>query len=363
MFSNAQALISGRLHHVAGAQIQQILICVIGGILGVQCAWAAGEQQVVAAIPQPPESRALLPAPLPNVVMVKVVDGRLSVPLGGWGGQRLIQAKTDPEKFRGYLRAVKQRGLNCVRPLFHPPDAAKANDAEWARFDWEAMDRAVAMTQEEGLYFLVDYHNWLVNDTIHVHEQEWLRTWGWMINRYKDYHHLIFEGYNEPQNQCACIAEHYQKWVTLVRSQGAQQLCVVSPFWGNFFRIKDPAANWAQCRHHYFQPQNSPSAEKARAEADWQLANISNKNSAASAVQQLGCGFFMTEGGIEGKPKSEAEKAALVAGVQRAVEVCEQHGYGWCLWAHGDWANGFDTYGAQIKTSVSYPLITGKNSR
>ena len=60
---------------------------------------------------------------------------------------------------------------------------AKPNDAEWARYDWEAMDQAVAMTQEEGLYFLVDYHNWLVNDTIHVHEQEWLRTWGWIINR------------------------------------------------------------------------------------------------------------------------------------------------------------------------------------
>ena len=38
--------------------------------------------------------------------MVQVVNGRLNVPLGGWGGQRLIQAKTDPEKFRGYLRAA-----------------------------------------------------------------------------------------------------------------------------------------------------------------------------------------------------------------------------------------------------------------
>ena len=45
---------------------------------------------------------------------------------------------------------------------------------------------------------LVDYHNWLVNDTIHAHEQEWLQVWGWIAGRYKDYHHLIFEGYNEP---------------------------------------------------------------------------------------------------------------------------------------------------------------------
>ena len=326
------------------------LAVVVGGILGLRCASGASEAQTAVAILPPPESRALLPKPLSNVVMVKVVDGRLNVPLGGWGGQRLIQAKTDP------------RGLNCVRPLFHPPNAAKPNDAEWARFDWEAMDLAVAMTQEEGLYFLVDYHNWLVNDTIHVHEQDWLRTWGWIINRYKDYHHLIFEGFNEPQTQCACIAEHYQKWVSLMRSQGAQQLCVVSPFWGQYFRIEDPAGNWAQCRHHYFSPQNSPSAKKARGEADWQLANTANKNSAAAAVRQFGCGFFMTEGGIEGKPKSETEKASEMDGVQRAIEICEQHGYGWCLWAHGDWADGFDTYGAQIKTKVKYPLITGKNS-
>lgn len=35
--------------------------------------------------------------------MVRVKNGRLNVPLGGWGGQRLIQAKTDPEKFRARL--------------------------------------------------------------------------------------------------------------------------------------------------------------------------------------------------------------------------------------------------------------------
>ena len=127
-----------------------------------------------APIPPPPADRSGLPAPLESVVLVRVENGRLNVPLGGWGGQRLIQAKTDPEKFRSYLRALKGRGLNCARPLFHPPNAAKKNDAEWARFDWEAMDRAVAITQEEGVYFLVDYHNWQVNDTIHADEATWL---------------------------------------------------------------------------------------------------------------------------------------------------------------------------------------------
>ncbi len=344
-------------------RISQVFVLVAVGMLRVQCACGAGVAKAAPPIPPPPETRALLPVPLPNVVMVKVVGARLNVPLGGWGGQRLIEAKSDPEKFRGYVRAVKQRGLNCVRPLFHPPNAARANDAEWARFDWQAMDRAVAMTQEEGLYFLVDYHNWLVNDTIHTHEQEWLQTWGWIANRYKDYHHLIFEGFNEPQNQCPCVAEHYQKWINLVRAHGARQLCVVSPFWSQYFSIKDPAANWAQCRHHYFSAQNSPSVERARAEAEWQLANISNKNSVASAVQQFGCGFFMTEGGIGSKPKNEAEKASEMAGVQRAIDICDQNGYGWCLWAHGDWADGFETYGAQIKCSLNYPLITGKTSR
>jgi hypothetical protein len=29
-------------------------------------------------------------------------------------------------------------------------------------------------------------------------------------------------------------------------------MCVVSLFWGKYFPIKDPARNWAQCRHHYF---------------------------------------------------------------------------------------------------------------
>ncbi len=68
----------------------------------------------------------------------------------------------------------------------------------------------------------------------------------------------------------------------------------------------------------------------------------------------------MTEGGIEGKAQTEPEKKARLAGVQRAVELCEEHGYGWCLWPQGDWANGFDTYGAKLKTRAAYPLITGK---
>jgi len=225
------------------------------------------------------------------------------------------------------------------------------------------MDRAVAITQEEGVYFLVDYHNWLVNDTLHVSEAEWLQTWGWITDRYRDYAHLIFEGFNEPQKQCPCLVEHYQKWIDLARSKGARQMCVVSPFWGQYFAVKDPANNWAQCRHHYFQPKNGASPEKARGEAEWQLASLQNKNSAASAVQQFGCGFFMTEGGLEGKAGSDQEQAARIAGVQRVVELCEQRGYGWCLWAHGDWSNGFDTYGAQIKTRVKYPLITGTARR
>ena len=50
---------------------------------------------------------------------------------------------------------------------------------------------------------------------------------------------------------------------------------------------------------------------------------------------------------------------SVLAGIQRMVELCEQRGYGWCLSVHGDWANGFDTIGAKIKTTISYPLITG----
>jgi hypothetical protein len=336
----------------------QVLPIVLAATAFVQFPTSGAES--APPIPPPPQDRSLLPAPRDEVVMVRTVKGQLNVPLGGWGGQRLIQAKTDPEKFRGYVRAVKVRGLNCVRPLFHPPNAAKANDAIWARFDWEAMDRAVAITQEEGVYLLVDYHNWLVNDTVHAHEKEWLQTWGWIVSRYKDYRHLIFEGYNEPQYNCPCLTEHYQKWVDLVRAQGGRQMCVVSPFWGKYFAIKDPANNWAQCRHHYFTTNNASTPEKARSEASWQLANLQNKDSAASATQNFGCGFFMTEGGIDGKAETEPEKAARLAGVQRVIDVCEERGYGWCLWAQGDWADGFGTYGAKLKTRATYPLISGK---
>jgi Cellulase (glycosyl hydrolase family 5) len=311
-------------------------------------------------IPPPPADRSLLPAPREGVVMVQVQkNGRLNVALGGWGGQRLIQAKTDPEKFRGYIRAVKQRGLNCVRPLFHPPNAANKHDSEWATFDWEAMDRAVAITQEEGVYFLVDYHNWLVNDAIHSDEATWLKNWGWIVDRYKPYKHLIFEGFNEPIGQCSCMAEHYQKWIDMVRSKGAQQMCVVSPFWKQYFAIKDPANNWAQCRHHYMNAGNSPTVDRARGEADHHLLNLTNKNSAASASKAFGCGFFMTEGGIDDTPKTAADMTARMAGVQRIVDDCEKQGYGWCFWAHGDWSNGFDTYGAQVKTTLTYHSITG----
>lgn len=361
MRQNPFDLPDARRHIPIPVQILRLFVLILAGLLNVvSSVHGAQVPDRAPPIPPPPPDRSGLPEPRTDVVLVKVVKGRLNVPLGGWGGQRLIQAKTDPEKFRGHVRAVKQRGLNCVRPLFHPPNAARANDARWARFDWEAMDRAVAITQEEGLYFLVDYHNWLVNDTLHESEAEWLQTWGWIIDRYQNFPHLIFEGFNEPQKQCPCLAHHYQKWIDLARSKGARQLCVVSPFWGTFFTVKDLINNWAQCRHHYFQAKNSPTPEKARGEAEWHLANRENRNSAASAVQQFGCGFFMTEGGIEDKPRTEQEKAARIAGVQRLVEVCERSGYGWCLWAHGDWADGFDTYGAQIKTGVAYPLITGQ---
>lgn len=317
--------------------------------------------QQAAPIPPAPADRSGLPAPREGVVMVRVQeDGRLNVPLGGWGAQRLFHAKAEPEKFRGYIKQLKGRGLNTMRPLFHPPNAASKNDSEWAPFTWEAMDAAVAITQEEGVYFLVDYHNWMVNDTIHVDEATWLNFWGQLTERYKDYKHLIFEGYNEPQNQCQCIAEHYQKWVDLVRSKGADQLVVVSPFWGQYFGIKDPANNWAQCRHHYFHAKNSPSIERAIGEAEHHLLSTTqNKNSAPAAVKQFGCGFFMTEGGLEDSPKTEEEMAARIAGIQRMVEICEQQGYAWCLWAHGDWAKGFENYGSKIKTSIKYPSITG----
>jgi hypothetical protein len=309
----------------------------------------------------PPEDRSTLPPVREGVVMVRVQkDGRLNVQLGGWGGMRLIQAKTEPEKFRALIRAVKSRGLNTVRPLFHPPNAANKNDAEWAKFDWEAMDRAVAITQEEGMYFLVDYHNWGVNDTISTDEKTWLQNWAWIFDRYKPYKHLIFEGFNEPQNQGPDVGRHYQKWIDLARSKGIDQLCVVSPFWGKYFPIKDPADNWAQCRHHYFNAHNSASPEKARGEADWQLSNLKNSDSAASATAAFGCGFFMTEGGIDDKPTTDIELAARVAGVQRVVDDCEQHGYAWCLWAWGDWAKGLDEYGTKITTKAAYPSITGE---
>ena len=290
--------------------------------------------------------------------MVRVVDGRLNVPLGGWGGQRLIHAKTEPETFRRLIREVKSRGLNCVRPLFHPPNAANKNDSEWATFDWEAMDRAVAMTQEEGVYFLVDYHNWLVNDTIHADEETWLKNWGWIIDRYKPYKHLIFEGFNEPQNQCPCIADHYQKWVNMVREKGAEQMVVVSPFWGQYFGIKDPGSNWSQSRHHYFHAKNSPTPERAIGEAEHHLVSDS-KNSAPSAIKQFGCGFFMTEGGVEDSPKDEQAMAARIAGVQRMIDICQEQGYGWCLWAQGDWTDGFQSYGGRLKTG-KYPSISGE---
>jgi hypothetical protein len=333
------------------------------------CLWSVPDlsaQERAVPIPPPPADKSLLPVPLAGVVMVRVENGRLNVPLGGWGGQRLIQAKTDPEKFRGFMRALRQRGLNVARPLFHPPNAANKNDAEWAKFDWEAMDRAVAITQEEGVYFLVDYHNWRVNDTIHVDEAIWLKNWGWIVERYKPYKHLVFEGYNEPQNQCACMADHYQKWLDMVHAKGAPQLCVVSPFWGKYFPLNDPSpagSNWAQCRHHYFNAGNAATEDKARKEADWQLANTGNANSAASAVAKFGCGFFMTEGGQDDKPKTDADKAARLAGIQRVVDICEKNGYGWCLWAHGDWADGFDTVGGKIKTGITYSSITGMQAK
>lgn len=84
--------------------------------------------------------------------------------------------------------------------------------------------------------------------------------------------------------------------------------------------------NWAQCRHHYFNAGNAATAEKARKEADWQLANANNGNSAASAVAKFGCGLFMTEGGQDDNPKTDQEKAARLAGIQRVVELCEQRG-------------------------------------
>lgn len=292
--------------------------------------------------------------------MVRVeADGRLNVPLGGWGGQRIIQAKTDPEAFRKHVLAVKGRGLNLVRPLFHPPNAANKHDSEWAQFDWEAMDRVVAITQEEGVYMLVDYHNWLVNDAITNDEETWLKYWGWIVDRYKPYKHLIFEGFNEPIGQKG-VQQHYQKWVDMVRAKGADQLLVVSPFWDQYFAINDPLNNWAQCRHHYANGGNSPTIEKARAEIDWHFTNLSNKNSAASAIKAFGCGFFMTEGGIDDQPKTDADRDARIAGVQRIVDVCEKQGYGWCLWADGDWSHGLSTYGAKITTTLKYPSITGE---
>ncbi len=52
-----------------------MLVVVVLGILGLRGSSTASEAQRAATIPPPPESRTLLPTPLPNVVMVKVVVG------------------------------------------------------------------------------------------------------------------------------------------------------------------------------------------------------------------------------------------------------------------------------------------------
>ena len=101
--------------------------------------------------------------------------------------------------------------------------------------------------------------------------------------------------------------------------------------------------------------------KKACAEAEWRLANQSDNNSAASAVRQFGCAFFMAEGGVEGKPKNEAENVAESAGGQRVIGICKQNRYGRCLWAHGGWANGFDTYGTQTKDSPTMSFNYGQS--
>src|SRR6202000_2680837 len=118
-----------------------------------------------------------------------------------------------------------------------------------------------------------------------------------------------------------------------------------------YFALNDPMNNWAQCRHHYANAGNSPTVQKAQAEIDWHLLNLSNRNSAASASKAYGCGFLMTEGGIDDKPATDADKAARIAGGQRIVDDCQKRGYGWCLWSEGDWSSDFDTYGAQIQAA------------
>ena len=95
-----------------------------------------------------------------------------------------------------------------------------------------------------------------MNDAITNDTETWLKYWGWIVDRYKPYKHLIFEGFNEPIGQ-KDVQQHYQKWIDMVRSKGAEQMCVVSPFWEPYFGIKDPMNNWAQCRHHYANGGNS----------------------------------------------------------------------------------------------------------
>ena len=123
----------------------------------------------------------------------------------------------------------------------------------------------------------------------------------------------------------------------------------MSPFWKPFFAIEDPKHNWAQKRPLYFTPLNSSAAERARTEAERQLAKAQER------VDEFGCGFFVAELGIEG----DGDTSARVAGVQRTIDICAERGYGWCLWAYGDWADGYEQYGKNLTFSGTYPSIVG----
>ncbi|HKZ95136.1 MAG TPA: cellulase family glycosylhydrolase [Candidatus Bathyarchaeia archaeon] len=152
------------------------------------------------------------------------------------------------DRFRGYIRTLKGRGLNMVRLAFCVP----GHRIQQTEYDPAKMDMALSIVEEYGMYAILDsHHYWATeevegwDDVVPKYKDEWIATWVDIATRYRDRpsiaaYELINEGLGPHDELLAVLIEG----MNAIRSVDPNHMFVVFEWRNTEWQIAENFTVW-----------------------------------------------------------------------------------------------------------------------
>ncbi len=178
----------------------------------------------------------------------------------GWGGY--VHSRGNIALF---CNEIQSAGGNIFRYWFYQVwyNGSRLSGSTGSGHCWNDSkgDYAVACTLSRGMTLILDAHNWINDhpyDMITASSWEaWVAEWNYVMERYKNYSHIIYEIWNEIQwptdtwtNSRAAL--YGQRLIDSVRGSGHDQPLLINAWWNrSYFHYNDPANAWYSGMHFY----------------------------------------------------------------------------------------------------------------